>query len=148
MIKWDDATHGYILGAAAADCSYDERDSAPFVPRSVVIDPTFDWGGDRHPNTPLHDSVIYEAHVKGLSMGHPEVPEELRGTYLGLAHPAIIGYLKELGITAVELLPVHQFTKPHANVEKGWNPNAGATLDVGAGCGPRACAGRADAELR
>jgi isoamylase len=119
MVKWHDATHGYTIGAPEADCSYDERDSAPFVPRGVVIDPTFDWGGDRHPNTPLHDSVIYEAHVKGMSMCHPEVPEELRGTYLGLAHPAIIGYLQELGITAIELLPVHQFTNDRYLVDDG-----------------------------
>src|SRR5690606_23059355 len=92
----------------------DEQDSAPYVPRSVVIDPHFDWGDDRPPNTPWTDTVIYEAHVRGLTMRHPKVPEELRGTYAGLAHPAVLDELVGLGVTAVELLPVHQFvTEPH-----------------------------------
>jgi glycogen operon protein len=119
MIRWDNATHGYTILHPEEDLSYDERDSAPFMPRCVVIDPSFDWGGDRHPNTPLHDSIIYEAHVRGLTMQHPEVPEELRGTYMGLAHPAIVGYLQELGVTAIELLPVHQFTDDRYLVEQG-----------------------------
>ncbi len=119
MIRWDDATHGYTILHPDEDRSYDERDSAPFVPRAVVIDPTFDWDGDRRPNIPLHDSIIYEAHVKGLTMLHPEVPDELRGTYQGIAHPAIIAYLQELGVTAIELLPVHQFTDDRHLVEQG-----------------------------
>ena len=118
-IRWDDATQGYTIGDAAEDLSYDERDSAPFVPRCVVIDPAFDWGDDRRPNTPLHDSIIYEAHVKGLTMRHPELPDELRGTYSGIGHPVIVGYLKDLGITAIELLPVHQFTDDRHLVEQG-----------------------------
>ncbi|HMQ34172.1 MAG TPA: glycogen debranching protein GlgX, partial [Chloroflexaceae bacterium] len=121
MTRWDDATHGYTIGHADEDLSFDERDSAPFAPRCVVIDPTFDWGGDRHPNIPLHDSIIYEAHVKGLTMLHPEVPDEHRGTYLGIAHPATISYLQELGITAIELLPVQHFTNDRYLVEKGLN---------------------------
>jgi glycogen operon protein len=118
-IKWDDATHGYEVGSEAEDLSFDERDSAPFMPRSVVIDPSFDWGDDKAPRIPLHDSIIYEAHAKGLTMLHPAIPEELRGTYTAIAHPAIISYLKELGITAIELLPVHQFTNDRFLVEKG-----------------------------
>ncbi|AHI23142.1 glycogen debranching protein GlgX [Corynebacterium vitaeruminis] len=85
------------------------EDSLGHTMLSVVVNPFFDWGSDRPPKTPYHQTVIYEAHVKGMTMTHPEVPEELRGTYAGLAHPAIIGYLKDLGITAIELMPVHQF---------------------------------------
>ena len=81
MITWDDATHGYTIGHPDADLSYDERDSAPFLSRCVVTDGAFDWGGDQPLRTPLHDSIIYEAHVKGLTMRHPEVPAQLRGTY-------------------------------------------------------------------
>jgi isoamylase len=119
LITWDDATHGYTILHPDEDLSYDERDSAPYMPRCVVIDPSFDWGDDRRPDVPLHDSIIYEAHVKGLTMRHPEIPEELRGTYEALGHPAIVGYLKDLGITAVELLPVHQFTDDRHLQEKG-----------------------------
>ena len=85
------------------------EDSRPHAMKSVVVNPFFDWGDDRSPNTPYHRTVIYEAHVKGLTMTHPEVPESIRGTYAGLAHPAIVSYLKDLGITALELMPVHQF---------------------------------------
>src|SRR5262249_14015404 len=90
----------------------DERhdaDSAPHVPRGWVHNPSFDWGNDRPPGTPLHKSVIYELHVKGFTMRHPGVPAALRGTYAGLAHPAAIEHLQALGVTAVELMPVHQF---------------------------------------
>jgi isoamylase len=91
-------------------------DSAPYVPRSAVINPYFDWGLDRPPRTPYHESVIYEAHVRGLTKEHPVVPEEQQGTYLGLAHPAIISHLHRLGVTAIELLPVHQYiTDSHLN---------------------------------
>ncbi|AZA08956.1 glycogen debranching protein GlgX [Corynebacterium pseudopelargi] len=85
------------------------EDSLPHTMKSVVVNPFFDWGADRAPKIPFNETVIYEAHVKGMTMTHPDVPEELRGTYAGLAHPAIIAYLKDLGITAIELLPVHQF---------------------------------------
>ncbi|QMV85623.1 glycogen debranching protein GlgX [Corynebacterium hindlerae] len=85
------------------------EDSLHHTMRSVVINPFFDWANDRSPKTPYHETVIYEAHVKGMTMTHPDVPEQLRGTYAGLAHPAIINYLKDLGVTAIELMPVHQF---------------------------------------
>ncbi len=92
----------------------DGRDTAPYVPRSVVVDRAFDWGGDRSPRTPWADTVIYEMHVKGFTMRHPGVPPELRGTYAGLAHPAAIDHLVRLGVTSVELLPVHHFvSEPH-----------------------------------
>jgi isoamylase len=91
-------------------------DSAPYVPRSVVINPYFDWNRDRSPRTPYYETVIYEAHVRGLTKEHPVVPQEQRGTYLGLAHPAVIAHLRELGVTAIELMPVHQFvTDSHLN---------------------------------
>jgi glycogen operon protein len=103
----DPSLHGYVLGAAEADLSFDTRDSAPFVPKGVVIDSTFPWEGDRPPRIPLHQTLIYELHVKGFSRLHPAVPESLRGTYSALATPSVIEYLKSLGVTAVELMPVH-----------------------------------------
>ena len=86
-----------------------DADSAPAMPRSIVVDPRFDWRGDRPPAVPRHETVIYETHVKGFTARHPAVPPELRGTYAGLAHPAAIDHLRRLGVTAVELMPVHQF---------------------------------------
>jgi isoamylase len=97
----------------------DPADSAPYVPRSVVSAEPFEWGDDRPPRTALADSVIYEAHVKGLTYLHPDVPEPLRGTYAGLAHPAVIEHLQRLGVTAVELLPIHQFVHDGALVARG-----------------------------
>jgi isoamylase len=91
--------------------SFNDRDSAPFMPKSVVIHPWFDWDDDHRPGTPWHKTVIYEAHVKGFTKLHPDVPEEIRGTYAGLAHPAALRHLKKLGVTAIELLPVHQFVQ-------------------------------------
>ena len=85
------------------------EDSIDHSMKSVVVNPFFDWGNDRAPRTPYHETVIYEAHVKGMTMTHPDIPEDLRGTYAGLAHPKIIEYLQDLGITAIELMPVHQF---------------------------------------
>ncbi len=112
--QWDDALYGYERGHPDADRSFSTTDSAPFVPKGVVIDPHFDWGDDRPPRTPLHESVIYEVHVKGFTAQHPAVPAEQRGTYAGLASPAAIQYLQELGVTAVELLPIHQHVdEPH-----------------------------------
>jgi isoamylase len=118
-IRWDDALFGYEVGHAEKDLSRDERDSAAALPKSVVVDPSFSWGGDRPPRTPWHDTIIYEAHVKGLTMRHPEVPEPLRGTYAGLAQPAVVDYLRKLGITALELLPVHHFVADRDLVERG-----------------------------
>ncbi|HLI43006.1 MAG TPA: glycogen debranching protein GlgX [Acidimicrobiales bacterium] len=97
----------------------DGEDSAKFVMKSVVHHPFFDWGNDRPLDIPLHDTVIYETHVRGFTMRHPEIPEVLRGTYAGLAHPAATSYLKSLGVTAVELLPVHQFVHDAHLVERG-----------------------------
>jgi glycogen operon protein len=97
-----------------------DSDTAPYVPRSVVVGPDdFDWGDDQPLRHRWRDSVIYEVHVKGMTALHDRVPEELRGSYAGLAHPAVVEYLKDLGVTAVELLPIHQFTHEPALVERG-----------------------------
>ena len=93
--------------------------SAPFMPKNVVINPFFDWGNDRPPHIPYHETVIYEAHVRGLTLRHPEIPLHQRGTYAGLAHPAVIEHLKRIGVTAVELLPVHQFVPEQAMEARG-----------------------------
>jgi isoamylase len=118
-IDWNDTIFGYTVGHPNADLSFDERDSAPHMPRCVVPDGAFDWGDDRPPRTPLHDSIIYELHVKGFTKLHPEVPENLRGTYAGLAYPPVVEYLQSLGITAVELLPVHHRVDDRHLVERG-----------------------------
>ncbi len=119
QIDWDDSVFAYTIGHADGDLSFDERDSAARMPKCVVVDPAFSWGSDQHPRTPWHKTLIYEAHVKGLTKLHPKVPEPLRGTYAGLAHPAVIEHLLSLGITAVELMPVHQFVSGKHLADKG-----------------------------
>ncbi len=96
-MRWSDAHFGYIYGDPTLDLSFDKRDSAPGTPKCRVIDPAFSWGDDRAPRTPWHDTVIYEAHVRGMTMRHPQVPPALRGTYAGLATPPVIDHLKRLG---------------------------------------------------
>ncbi|MFN3373624.1 MAG: glycogen debranching enzyme GlgX, partial [Chloroflexus sp.] len=118
-LRWDKANYGYRVDSPYGDLTIGKRDSAPYVPRSVVIDPHFDWGNDRPPDIPLAGSVIYELHVKGFTKLHPEVPEALRGTYTGLASPSIIAYLKALGITTVELLPVQAFITDQFLADRG-----------------------------
>jgi glycogen operon protein len=105
--NWSDAMFGYRIGDPAEDLSFDGRDSAAFAPLSTVINPSFPWGNDRLPRIPWHHTVLYELHVKGFTHLHPEVPKKLRGTYAGLATDPVIRHLKKLGVTAVELLPVH-----------------------------------------
>ena len=109
IVHWNDSIFGYEVGSADADLSFDTRDSAPYVPKSVVVDHEFDWEGDHLLRVPWHRTVIYEAHVKGMTARHPGVPPALRGTYAGLASPDIIDHLRALGITTIELMPVHQF---------------------------------------
>jgi glycogen operon protein len=116
QIDWDQACFGYNFGDPG---SRNDDDSAPHTMRSVVINPYFDWNSDRPPRTPYHESVIYEAHVKGLTIKHPEVPQRQRGSYAGLAHPVMIDYLRDLGITAIELMPVHQFVHDNELVRRG-----------------------------
>jgi len=115
-VDWSNACFGYDFDDPE---SRNDVDSAPHVPKAVVISPYFDWGADRAPDVSLHDSVIYEVHVKGFTQTHPDIPELERGTYAGLAHPVAIDYLKSLGVTAVELLPVHQFVHDSHLVERG-----------------------------
>jgi isoamylase len=118
-IKWSDALFGYTIGHPAADLAPDDRDSAEGLPKCVVVDPAFSWGDDAPPRTPWHRTLIYELHVKGFTARHPQVPERLRGTYAGLACPPVLDYLRSLGVTAVELMPVHQFVADKHLVDKG-----------------------------
>jgi isoamylase len=141
-LDWDESLFNYRFGAPD---ERNETDSGPHMMRGVVINPFFDWANDRAPNTPYNESVIYEAHVRGLTKLHPDIPEELRGTYSGLAHPVVIEYLTSLGVTAVELMPIHQFLHDHSLAERrlrnywGYNtiaffaPHAGYSSMAGKG---------------
>ncbi|HEY0870640.1 MAG TPA: glycogen debranching enzyme GlgX, partial [Acidothermaceae bacterium] len=100
----DDAVFGYPV-ATHDDTARDDRDSAPFVPRSVVVRDDFDWGADRPPAVAWADTLIYEVHVRGFTMAHPDIPQQLRGTYAGLVHPAALEHLTKLGVTTLELMP-------------------------------------------
>ncbi len=128
-IDWDPACFAYDFANPAKPNTVD---SAPHVPHALVGDPFFDWGNDRSPRHPMHETIIYEAHVRGMTLQHPGVPVELRGTYAGLAHPAVIEHLTSLGITSIELMPVHQFVHDHHLVERGlrnyWGYNSIAYL--------------------
>jgi glycogen operon protein len=117
-VVWADEMFGYVVGDEQEDLARDFRDDALGMPKSVVIDTAFDWQNDRRPNTPLHQSVIYEVHIKGFTKLHPGVPEQLRGTYAGLGSEAALDYLKNLGVTAVELLPVHAHIDDKALVDR------------------------------
>jgi isoamylase len=116
-VHWSDALLGYAVGAPDEDLQPDLRDSAGGMPKSVVIESAFTWGDDQPPQTPWSRTIIYECHVKGMTIRHPDVPESLRGTYLGLATDPIIEHLKSLGVTAVELLPVHHYAVDRRLVE-------------------------------
>jgi isoamylase len=118
-LHWSDAHFGYRVGNAKEDLSFDKRDSAPGTPKCRVIDPAFTWGDDRPPRTPWHDTVIYEAHVRGLTLLHPGVPKHLRGTYAGVATAPVVEHLLRLGVTAIELMPVHSFVDDHHLLSKG-----------------------------
>jgi isoamylase len=118
-LSWSDSHFGYRIGNKNADLSFDRRDSAPGMMKGVVIDSAFTWGADVAPRIPWHKSVIYEVHVRGFTKNHPDVPPQLRGTYAGLATAPVIDYFKQLGVTAVELLPVHTFVDDRHLVERG-----------------------------
>jgi isoamylase len=118
-VEWSDAQFGYRIGSPREDLSFSRRDSAPGVFKSQVIDAGFDWEGDRHPNVPWHQTVIYELHVKGFTQLHPHIPPAMRGTYAGLSTPPVIEHLKRLGVTAVELLPIHTFVDDRHLLERG-----------------------------
>ena len=117
--RWSDALYGYTVGSKREDLSFDRRDSAPGMPRCKVIDPAFTWGEDRRPDIPWHEMVIYEAHVRGLTAQHPEVPPPLRGTYAGLACAPVIDHLRRLGVTSVELMPVHAIADERRLIGRG-----------------------------
>ncbi|AZM56202.1 glycogen debranching enzyme GlgX [Streptomyces sp. WAC 01529] len=117
-IDWGEEVYGYHFEDPGRR---NDLDSAPHMMTSVVVNPYFDWGDDRPPRTPYHETVLYEAHVKGLTMLHPDLPDELRGSYAALGHPAIIEHLTGLGVTALELMPVHQFVNDHRLVDMGLN---------------------------
>ncbi|MCU1586724.1 MAG: glgX, partial [Frankiales bacterium] len=114
-VDWDEACFSYTW----ADQAFNDQDSAPHMPKSVVISPFFDWDNDRPPRTPYNETVFYEAHVKGLTERHPDIPEEIRGTYAAIAHPAMIEHYRRIGVTAIELMPVHQFVHDNHLVERG-----------------------------
>jgi isoamylase len=117
-LSWSDALFGYRIGSSRADLSFDRRNSAPAMPKCQVIDPAFTWGDDRPPRTPWHDTFIYEAHVRGLTMRHPGVPPQYRGTYAALATAPIVEHLQSLGVTAIELMPTHAFVHDRHLVER------------------------------
>lgn len=118
-IEWHPSLFGYRFGEEDADLTFNDEDNAPYVSKSVVIDPAYDWEDDKRPDIPFYKSVIYEAHVKGFTQLHPDIPEEARGTYGAIAHPVTIEYLKNLGVTAIELLPVHSFVTDQMLQDKG-----------------------------
>ncbi len=115
-VQWDEAVFPYRFDSPG---ERNDADSAAFMPRSVVVSPFFDWTGDRQPKRPYNESVIYEAHVKGLTQLHPDIPEEIRGSYAAIAHPVMLEHFHKLGVTAVELMPVHQFIQDEHLIKKG-----------------------------
>ncbi|HUR48580.1 MAG TPA: glycogen debranching protein GlgX [Acidimicrobiales bacterium] len=117
-VDWHESVFGYELGDSTGT-ELEASDSGPFAPKAVVVNPFFDWANDRPPRTPWHETLLYELHVKGFTQLHPDVPEELRGTYAGLATPPVIEHLKSLNVSAVELMPVHHFIHDHRLVEMG-----------------------------
>jgi len=118
-LAWDDALYGYRIGDDGEDLSFDARDSAPFMVKGVVQDPDFDWAGDAAIRRPWTETIVYEAHVRGMTMTHPGVPEDLRGTFLGMASDPIVEHLVSLGVSAIELLPIQYFPDDRYLVEKG-----------------------------
>jgi glycogen operon protein len=118
-IQWADDLYGYTIGSPEADLSFDERDGAAHAPLATVVDTAYTWGDDRAPRTPWHQTIIYEAHVKGFSKLHPEIPEAMRGTYLALCSEPAIRHFRHLGVTAIELMPVHHHAYDRYLVDKG-----------------------------
>jgi glycogen operon protein len=118
-LRWNDAHFGYVVGDENEDLSFDTRDSAPYMPKCKVVDPAFTWGETPAPQTAWEQSIIYELHVRGFTMRHPAVPPESRGTFGGLSNPEVVAYLRSLGVTALELLPVHAFVRDRHLIEKG-----------------------------
>jgi isoamylase len=117
-LRWDHACFGYTIGAKGDDLTYDKRDSAPFVPKCRVIDPAFTWGRDSSPRVPWDRTIIYETHVRGFTKLHPAVPEALRGTFSGLGRKEVVDYISALGVTSIELLPIHAFVNDSYLLDK------------------------------
>jgi glycogen operon protein len=120
-LQWSEALFGYTIGHPDADLSFDERDSAAFVPKSKVMDPAFTWGEQPPIRVPWDSTILYETHLRGISMLHPSVPEELRGTCAGLMNPDLLKHIRSLGVSSIELLPVHAFVNDQHLLEKGMN---------------------------
>jgi glycogen operon protein len=118
-LTWDDALFAYVVGDPKEDLSFDERDSAPFVPKCVVVDPAFTWRGDKPAPRPMHQTIVYEMHLKGFTVRHPDVPEAERGTFAGLSTAAVVEYLAGLGVTSIELLPIHAFVHDRHLIQRG-----------------------------
>jgi isoamylase len=118
-LKWNPALFGYTIGSPEGDLSFDERDSAQFMPKSRVIDQAFTWGNERRPQIPWERTIFYEMHVRGYTMRHPGVPDDCRGTFAGLMEHEVIEYIRSLGVTAVELLPIHAFVDDSYLIDKG-----------------------------
>ncbi|WP_185985507.1 glycogen debranching protein GlgX [Aureimonas mangrovi] len=118
-LKWDHSLFGYTIGHADGDLSFDERDSAAFVPKAKVVDPAFTWGNERRPNIPWERTIFYETHVKGFTQRHPSVKAEDRGKFAGLMNRDVVAYIQSLGVTSVEFLPIHAFVDDSYLVEKG-----------------------------
>ncbi|MCW3148102.1 glycogen debranching protein GlgX [Stutzerimonas stutzeri] len=118
-LRWSEALFGYTIGHPDGDLSFDERDSAPFVPKCKVIDPAFTWGRDHPVRVPWDKTIIYETHVRGYTMRHPAVAEEMRGTFAGFKTPEVIDYIRKLGVSSIEFLPIHAFVQDQHLLEKG-----------------------------
>ena len=118
-IEWHDALYGYTIGHPDQDFAFDDRDSAPYMPKCAVLDLAFTWGPDRPAQRPVHQTIIYEMHARGFTMTHPDIPEGMRGTFAALTTPQVVNYLRDLGVTAVELLPIHAFLHDRQLVERG-----------------------------
>ncbi len=118
-VRWSDSLYGYRMGSPRADLSFDRRDSAPCMPRCVVVDSTYAWGDDRRPETPWDETIIYETHVRGFTIRHPRLPEAYRGRFLGLGSQEVVSHLLSLGVTAVELMPIHAFVDDRRLVNSG-----------------------------
>ena len=118
-LEWNDALFGYQLGAEGVDLTFDERDSARYMPKCRVVDPAFTWGRERRPQVPWENTIVYEAHVRGFTMRHPAVPGELRGKFAGLAVREVVNYIRDLGISSIELLPVQASVVDKGLIDKG-----------------------------
>src|SRR5690606_31305201 len=147
-LRWHNSQFSYRIGSPRADLSIDRRDNARHMPKCRVVDPAFSWGDDSPPRVPWQDSIIYEAHVRGMTARHPEVPAQLRGTFAGLVSPPMLDHLVKLGVTQLELLPVHAFVNDHFLVQKGLTNYWGYNTIGFFAPDPRYLSGRGIAEFK